>query len=117
MVILSVMMQALVRRATGLSWGAMAAPHIPGLACAIALTAVMLVADAALRELVASPAAWLRLVTLGASAAIFYMGFMLFSPFAAVRAIVKETVDDLAPAPAIHAFNRLSRLGRASTAP
>ena len=117
MIILSAMMQALVRRATGLSWGAMAAPHVPGLACAIALTAVMLVADAALREVVASPAAWLRLVTLGASAAIFYAGFMLFSPFAAVRAIVKETVDDLAPAPAIHAFNRLSRLGRASTAP
>jgi PST family polysaccharide transporter len=114
MVILSGMMQSLVRRATGLSWSAMAAPHIPGLVCAVALSALMLAAELALREVVASPAAWLRLLTMGVAAAVFYAAFILFSPFTAVREIVKETVDDLAPPPAINAFHRLSRLGRAS---
>jgi hypothetical protein len=96
--VLTVALQDLVRQATGLSWKAMVTPQIPALSGALLLVAVLLGLDAGVRRWVAEPAPWLLLLIQGAGGGLFYLAFLLFSPFAAVRDIVAETVDDLAPA-------------------
>jgi teichuronic acid exporter len=108
MVLLTVSMQALVRRATGLSWKAMMAPQVPGLACAAALVGVLLLTEQGVRAVVPNPAALVLLLTQVAVGGVFYAICVLFSPFAAVRHIVRETIDDLVPGPGGRLLNRLS---------
>jgi O-antigen/teichoic acid export membrane protein len=100
MVALTGLMQALVRRATDLSWRAMLAPHVPALTGTTLLAVVLLGAAAAVRSVHPEAAPWqLLLVQIPAGVAC-YAAFILFSPFAVVRALVRETADDLLP-PAI----------------
>jgi O-antigen/teichoic acid export membrane protein len=117
MIVLTISMQALVRRMTGLSWAAMLSPQLPAIVCAAALAVVVLACDVTVRSTMSSPPALVRLAVDAVIGGMFYGAFVIFSPFAAVREIVKETLDDFAPGPAVQAFNRLSRLGRASSAP
>lgn len=113
MALLTVSMQALVRRATGLSWGEMLAPQVPGLTCSAGLVLVLLATALAVRSTVPAAPAWLLLLIQTAAGAVFCAAFMLFSPFAAVRQIVKDTAADLMPRRAAQLLTRLSRLGRA----
>lgn len=116
MTLLTASMQALVRRATGLSWRAMLAPHVPGLVCAAALAAVVVATGAVVRAAMPAPAAWLLLLAQATAGAAFYCAFVLFCPFAAVREIVRETADDLVPASGRRLLNRLTAVGRAAGA-
>ena len=68
-----------------------------------------------MRALTPSPAPWLDLLVRLMVGGLFYAGFVLFSPFAAVRDVVRETADDLVPAPGLHFINRLGRLRGASS--
>lgn len=98
MLVLTVAMQALVRRATGLTWAAMIVPLIPGLTCTALLVGVLVVVDAAFQSLVAQPPAWQELLVQALAGSAFYLVFLLFSPFTDVRELVDETIDDLLPA-------------------
>jgi hypothetical protein len=103
-------MQALVRQATGLSWGAMLAPQIPAVTCASLLVGVLLATGAALRAFVPEPPAWQMLLAQATTGGLFYAAFVLVGPFTAVRDIVAETLHDLLPAgPAAGVLNRFRK--------
>ena len=76
----------------------MLAPQLPALTCSAALAVVLLLADAAVWAVVPSPAAWHFLLAQTMTGGLFYAGFVLFSPFAIVREIVTETLNDMLPA-------------------
>jgi teichuronic acid exporter len=97
MVVVTVTMQSLVRRVTGLSWWGMLSPLIPALTCAVLLAGVLMGAGAGLRSLVSSPAYWQFLLVQGAAGTLFYALFVLWSPFPVVRSLVTETLDDILP--------------------
>jgi len=109
-VVLGVAMQALVREATGLSWRGMLAPQAPGATCAVLLAGVLLATSAVLRVLVEEPQAWQMLMAQATTGGVFYASFLLLGPFPAVRNVVFETLDDLAPAGAVRTLNRLRGL-------
>lgn len=104
--ILTVLMQGLVRRATGLSWGAMLAPQVPGITCASLLVLILLGTDAVFRAVAPDPAAWQLLLLQTTVGALFYGAFVFFSPFGAVREVVAETVEDILPPAWSRALNR-----------
>lgn len=104
--ILTVSLLALVREATGLTWRAMLAPHVPALTCAVLLATVVTLAAALLRAFVVNPPAWQLLVAQLATGGLFFFAFVLISPFAAVRQIVGETADDLLPSGPARVFNK-----------
>lgn len=107
MVLLTLSMQALVRRATGLSWAAMVAPQIPGIMCAAGLVAVLLITSFAIRAVNPQPAAWLLLLIQTAVGSLYYAAFMVFSPFAGVREFVTESAADVLPGRWAQRLNRL----------
>jgi PST family polysaccharide transporter len=103
----TVSMQSLVRKATGLTWSEMLVPLIPATTGSVLLVAVMLGVKALL--LAAGPApAWQLVGAQVAAGSCAYAAFVLFSPFAAVRNLVSETIAEL-PSPA----NYLSSLRNA----
>jgi O-antigen/teichoic acid export membrane protein len=110
MVILTLSMQALVRRATGLSWAAMVAPQVPGVVCAAGLVAVLLTTSYAIRTWVGVPAAWLLLLVQTFVGAVYYAAFMVFSPFSDVRVFVRETAADVLPGRWLQRLHRLSSM-------
>ena len=113
MAILTVMMQALVRRATGFTWAAMLAPQIPGATCALLLAVVVFGTGMALRAMLPEPALLVLLVGQATAGALFYAAFVLFCPFASVRDVVAETLDDMLPAKWLAAVNWLRRPSQA----
>jgi PST family polysaccharide transporter len=117
MAVLTAAMQGLVRRATGLSWRAMLLPQLPGVVCALLLAVVLTLVARALHALNADVAAWQLILVQGTIGVFVYAAFLLFSPFAAVREVVAETIDDLLPAGVAQALNGRKSLARAQAQP
>jgi PST family polysaccharide transporter len=107
---MTVALQALVREATGLSRREMLAPQLPAMLCAALVAGVLLATDALLSVVLPDPAAWQQFFALAAAAALTYAAFVLFAPFAAVRAVVNETIDDLLPPGPARLLRRLQGL-------
>jgi O-antigen/teichoic acid export membrane protein len=97
MMILTASMQALVRRATGLSWRALLAPQVPAAVCSGLLAVLLLAVERGLYALTAEPAPLQLLILQTVAGALFYFGFVVFSPFPSVRDIVAETIEDTLP--------------------
>jgi hypothetical protein len=98
MVILTVTMQSLVRRSTGLTWSEMLAPHVPAVTVSVLLALLLRGVELAMQSVVGATPAWQLLPAQLLAALLFYAAFILFSPFAAVRQLVAETINDFLPA-------------------
>jgi O-antigen/teichoic acid export membrane protein len=109
MLLLTVLMQGLVRHATGLSWQAMLAPQIPALTGTALLVLTLVGTAAGVTSMWPEVASWQLLMIQGFVGALSYSGFVIFSPFVAVRALVRETAHDLLPPALVRVFNQ--RLG------
>jgi O-antigen/teichoic acid export membrane protein len=105
-VILTVAMQDLVRRLTGLSWREMVAPQLPAAACGVVVALGALGAAAALRATVATAPSLLMLLVQAAAAALLYALFVLFAPLRALRELVAETAADMLPARVVGLLSR-----------
>jgi PST family polysaccharide transporter len=108
-------MQDLIRRVTGLTWGGMLSPQVPGITCAAAMAAVLVATSVAVNAAIPQPPALVLLLIQVAVGGLFYGVFVLFSPSAAVRELVDETADDLIPPEGLQLLNRVVKVGRAST--
>jgi hypothetical protein len=115
MAILTLSMQELVRRAIGFSWARLLAPQVPALVCTAAVVATLLATVRIIARAAPHAPAWQQLMVLGCVGAITYLAFLRFGPFADVRLLVAETVDELFPAPARRVLGRLG-FGGASRA-
>lgn len=93
--ILSLMMQSLIKRIAGLTWGEMLKAQVPAAVGTVILIAVMAAAATALHRTVSEPSAWQILMAQGTAGGIFYVLFLIRSPFTSVRDLVWETVKDL----------------------
>jgi O-antigen/teichoic acid export membrane protein len=107
--LLTVAMQDLVRKATGLSWMAMLKPQLPSIACAASVVVVLLAAEFAFRRIVPAAHAWQMLLAEGIVGALFYAAFVIAGPFIAVHNLVTETLDDLLPKGPAQIVNRFRR--------
>jgi O-antigen/teichoic acid export membrane protein len=93
---LTVSMQALVRRSTGLSWREMVVPFGPSIVGTGLIVSVLLLVNAALHR-AGDPAAWQILTTQLIAGAVCYVLYVLFNPFRTVRTIVSEAIADVWP--------------------
>ena len=94
----TVLMQELVRRLAGWRWREMLRPQIPALTCCAGLTLALWLTIASLDALHPGTAAIWRLIAAGVVGATYYISFLFFCGFGEVRSLVRETVEDLAPA-------------------
>jgi len=106
--ILTLSMQDLVRRATGLSWRALFAPQVPSLLCAVVLMLVLAGASRLAYGYLGWSAAWQVLGVQVGAGAVAYAVFVLFAPFNDLRDIVSETVDQFLPASTARLLHRLA---------
>jgi O-antigen/teichoic acid export membrane protein len=113
MVVLTLSMQELVRRAIGFSWPRLLAPQVPALVCTGIVVAALSITLRVLARVAPDAHAWQQLAILGVVGLLTYFGFVLFAPFNTVRVLVSETVDELFPAPARRVMGRLG-VGSAS---
>jgi teichuronic acid exporter len=106
-IILTVAMQDLVRRITGLSWWEMIVPQVPAVGCGILVALGAAGAAAALRGSMA-PAVppSLMLLVQAAVAALVYVAFLLFAPSPALRELVAETATEVLPARIVGVLSR-----------
>jgi O-antigen/teichoic acid export membrane protein len=113
MAILSVIMQDLVRRATGLSWRALLRPQLPAAFTTVVVIGVLLATEAVLTSLSPGIPAWQLLGAEVLVGGLVYTALVVFSPFNVVREVVRETAQDVLPGPALQVFNRLTAMGQA----
>lgn len=97
-IVLTVAMQALVRRALGLTWGAIVSPQVPAVVCAALLAALLLLSRSLAARYLPQLASWQVLPIYLALGGLFYVGFVLFSPSSRLRDLVDETAGEFLPA-------------------
>jgi O-antigen/teichoic acid export membrane protein len=95
-VVMTGLMLSLVRSLAGLSWKEVLDPHAPGLACAAGVAAFATLAKLAI---LASPVhpIWLVFAGQATAALLWFVAFLVWSPFEDVRVIVRDAVADFAP--------------------
>jgi PST family polysaccharide transporter len=94
---MTVLLQALVRRLSGLSWGDMLGPQVPAFVCTAGLIVIVLLTKRGLNAVLGNPPAPIVLILCVVISAVYYGGFLLFARFSDVREVVHETASDLAP--------------------
>ncbi len=96
--VITVLMQHLVRQIAGLRWRDLLAPQMPGFLCGIGLTVTLTTTASQMRTFFSvDPAPWQFLGIQVTTAALFFTAFVLFAPFTAVRELAHEVVSDFAP--------------------
>jgi lipopolysaccharide exporter len=95
---MTVLMHALLRRVSPLTWGQIVEPLVPGLLCALVVSAMALLVGYLLNASVGTPREWLLLLCQGIGAAVAFLLFVLFAPHSGLRSLVHEMTTDLAPA-------------------
>ncbi len=94
---MTVLMHALLRRVSPLTWGQIGEPLVPGILCALVASAVALLVAFLMRS-AGDPGEWLLLLCQGICSAVAFLVFVLFAPHSGLRALVHEMTTDLAPA-------------------
>jgi O-antigen/teichoic acid export membrane protein len=97
--VMGVLMHSLLKRAASLSWRDLLAPQMPAVVCSLGMVGVLLFAPAvssnALGLQIDAP--WLLVLLRVVVGGLYYGLFMLFCRFAAVRALVEETLAEFTP--------------------
>lgn len=96
-VVMTILMQSLMRSVTGWSWTVLTAPFVPSLVCSVAVAAAMLGATWGIRSIAPDIGNVPLLTGQVAAAAVVYLAFVLLSGSPLVRALVDEVIDDFAP--------------------
>ena len=96
-VTMTVMLQTLVKRLTGLSWRDMLEPQAPSATCAIGMVGVLAATLFITRAISPTATPLVQVAACMAVAGVYFLTFLLFVPFAEMRALVHETAVDMAP--------------------
>jgi len=94
---MSALMHALLFRKTALTLRDLARPLVPALTCAAGAAVVAVAVEMAIRMATPDPNPWLLVVVQGPVAALFIVGFLLFAPYADLRALVAELSETIVP--------------------
>jgi PST family polysaccharide transporter len=94
---LAVLIQDLLRRTIDASWREMLGPMIPGLSIALVMSGIVWATGELIRHVVPAPSSLILLLMQATVLALAYIPLVLYSPFAEVRAVVRESIEELAP--------------------
>ena len=95
--VMTILLQALVRRLAHFRWSDMLGPQVPAIVCAVGLVTLLILSRVGLRLVFDQIPAWALLLVSMVIGASYYLAFVLFAPYAEVRGVVRETAQDLAP--------------------
>jgi PST family polysaccharide transporter len=97
--VLAVLMHALLLRVASLSWRDLVVPQVPALVCSAGLSVGLVALPVILKSVLGFElhAPWQVLAARAAFGGLFYVAFLLFCGFPAVRSLVDETLTDLLP--------------------
>ena len=91
----TIMLQRLVRRLTGLTWGDLFQPQLPGLLCAACAVSAAVLSRQLLMWWLGDPAPLTILAACAAAGGVSTIAFLLFAPLAEMQGVVREILDDL----------------------
>jgi hypothetical protein len=92
---MTLLMQGLVRRVTGIPWRDLIGAQVPALVCTVGLVVLLLSSSALLHAVVVGPAPWLVLAIQTVIGSIFFVCFVLLSGISELQTIVKDTLATL----------------------
>lgn len=95
--VMTVLMHVLLTKVTQLGWTDILRTIFPGLACTAICAGTALLTEFSVRATDSTPAGWVLLACQAASVTLVYSAFMLFAPIPALRTLVQEMYQDLAP--------------------
>ncbi len=96
-IVSTILMQRLIRRITDLRWRDLIGPQVPALICSIGLVLVVGLTRYVLQSWWQTLAPPINLAVSSGVAVAYYFVFLFFSGFNEVRAVVVETLGDVAP--------------------
>lgn len=96
-VVMSGLLHRLVRRLTGLRWQDMLMPQVPGSVAALGVALSVSGVRLAVIRWYPGTNVFILLVLCIAAAVLMYLAFLRFSRFGEVRALIRETIEDLSP--------------------
>jgi O-antigen/teichoic acid export membrane protein len=91
------LMQTLMSRVTGLGFVGLIKPWVPGLSCSAGLFLVLRLTEISIRSSQLNPPDWALLLVHSSMGGAFCLLYLLFSRSTDVRALIDETLNDLAP--------------------
>ena len=94
---MTIMLQTLVKRLTGLRWRDMLEPQAPAVTCALGMALIVPLTLSVVRAASHNATTLVLLFACAMAAVAYYVTFLLFVPFVEVRALVHETAVDMAP--------------------
>ncbi len=94
---MTVLLQSLVKRLTGLAWRDLLVPQTPAIACSVGLVLVLLGTRQVLTHVFAAEQPLLLFLTCVTTGALYFIAFVLLSPFPGVVEVVDDTLHDFAP--------------------
>jgi PST family polysaccharide transporter len=103
--VMYLLMQALLIEHTELKVGMLVESLLPGLLCGVAVGLVVVATRTLAVDFAPALSMWQRLIVETMAGALAYLAFIKFNRFRAVRRLVRDTADDLAPP-----FARVARL-------
>jgi PST family polysaccharide transporter len=96
---MAVLMQSFLRRVTSLAWRDLIEPQVPALVCALAIAVLLWALRPWVIGQATTAAAAIEYGVFGSIvAAVVAIGFVRFAPFAELRQVTEEIVEDLFPA-------------------
>ncbi len=95
--VMSVLMQTILKRATGLRWAELLEPQLPATICATTLGVAVLVAEGITRSRWPTISPLFLLGEKVFVALVAYLVFLRFSWFTEVRILTRETIQDIGP--------------------
>ena len=95
--VLTILMQGLVRQIVGLSWRELLTPLLPSFVAAAGTALAVGAVTVAAREAAPGLSAFVLLPLQAAAGGLFWMSFTLFGRFRALQDVVDEVLDDVVP--------------------
>ena len=92
-----ILMQGLVCRVTGVRWAELMRAQLPGLVGAAIIAASLLATEFLMRLVIPAVRPWHLLLGQVATGSLTMLTFIAYGPFASIREIVLETVEEFAP--------------------
>ncbi len=92
-----VLMQHMLRKATGFSWADILAPQVPAVTCSPGLIALVGLGRSVIGQLWPVVQAWHRFLIPGSASGVAYLLFLRFSRFTEATSLVRETLTVISP--------------------
>jgi O-antigen/teichoic acid export membrane protein len=95
--IMTVMMMRLLEQVAGVTVRSLVTAQAPGMLAAVCVSSAIIIVRSGLNSVAPGSPAWQLLIVEAVAGGVVYLAFLKYSPFREVKALIRDTAQDLAP--------------------